>query len=370
LNVAISDVIKFEGESGALVWKYPSDNFNTTSQLIVHESQEAVFFRNGEALDLFTTGRYTLETQNIPILRNLLNLPTGGVSPFHCEVYFINKVMTLNVKWGTSTSSEVIDPRFNILINIGASGGMGIQVADSRKFLIKLVGTETKLTADRLQGYFRENIAARVKSYITRIMSEVSFAVVNAQLNDISVALHNQLSEDMKPFGINLVNFYVSTIHIPDDDKQRIKDALAAVSARNIEGYNWVDEQMADIAKKYASNPGSADNVAGMIAQAPMAFAFGQMLSNAARPLVEGVFSCASLAFGAARTAKSEAKDAPALKCANCGAPVLPDAAYCSKCGSPIPPQEMAGNFCRNCGNKLSADDNFCPKCGTEAKGE
>jgi hypothetical protein len=223
-------VIKFEGESGALIWKHPSDDFNTTSQLIVHESQEAIFFRNGEALDLFTAGRYTLETQNIPILRNLLNLPTGGVSPFHCEVYFINKVMTLNVKWGTNTSSEVIDPQFNILINIGASGGMGIQVADSRKFLIKLVGTEPKLTADRLQGYFRENIATRVKSYITRIMSEVSFVVVNAQLNDISVALHNQLSGDMKDFGINLVNFYVSTIHIPDDDKQRIKDALAAVS--------------------------------------------------------------------------------------------------------------------------------------------
>ena len=84
---------------------------------------------------------------------------------------------------------------------------------------------------------------------------------------------------------------YTSTIHIPDEDKEKIKDALARVSARAIEGYNWADEQMADIAKKYAANPGSADNVAGMAAQMPMAFAFGQMLSNAARPMAEGVFS-------------------------------------------------------------------------------
>jgi membrane protease subunit (stomatin/prohibitin family) len=363
--MSIADVIKYEGENNDLVWKHPVEDFNTTSQLIVHESQEAVFFRNGEALDLFTPGRYTLETQNIPILRNLLNLPTGGVSPFHCEVYFVNKVMTLNVKWGTNTSSEVIDPRFNILLNVGASGGMGIQVADSRKFLIKLVGTEPRLTVERLQAYFRENIATRVKSYITRIMSEVSFVVVNAQLNDISVALHNQLLEDVKDFGIKLVNFFVSTIHIPDEDKQKIKDALATVSARNIEGYNWVDEQMADIAKKYASNPGSADNVAGMIAQAPMAFAFGQMLSSAARPIAEGVFSGVSLAFGGPPRG---AQNATPRNCPNCGEQIPSDAAYCSKCGAPIP--QAAENFCRNCGNKLSAGDNFCPKCGTKAKGE
>ena len=365
----IADVIKYEGDNATLVWKHPSEDFNTTSQLIVHESQEAIFFRNGQALDLFTAGRYTLETQNIPLIRGLLNLPTGGVSPFHCEVYFINKVMTLNVKWGTNTPVDVIDPRFNILLNVGASGGMGLQAAHSRKFLTKLVGTEQNLTTDRLQGYFRENIAMRVKSYLSRIMSETSFVIVNQHLNDISVALQNQLALDMEDFGIKLVNFFVSTIHIPDEDKEKIKDALARVSARAIEGYNWADEQTADIAKKYAANPGSADNVAGMAAQMPMAFAFGQMLSNAARPMAEGVFSGFSgdvLAFGG-KQAPVDAAPGTKNICPNCAAETAPDAAFCPKCGTAVPTEDRK-KFCHNCGRELADGDNFCPKCGTKAK--
>lgn len=87
----IADVIKYEGDNSTFIWKHPCEDFNTASQLIVHESQEAVLFLNGQALDLFGPGQHTLETENIPILRHLINIPTGGVSAFHCEVYFINK---------------------------------------------------------------------------------------------------------------------------------------------------------------------------------------------------------------------------------------------------------------------------------------
>ena len=87
----IVEIIKYEGDNTTFVWKSPVEDFNTGSQLIVHESQEAIFFMNGQALDLFGPGRHTLSTQNIPLLGKLLNLPTGGKTPFHCEVYFINK---------------------------------------------------------------------------------------------------------------------------------------------------------------------------------------------------------------------------------------------------------------------------------------
>lgn len=86
----IIDIIKYEGDNSTFVWKHPAEDFNTLSQLIVHESQEAILFRDGQALDLFGPGRHTLHTQNIPLLRRLINLPTNGESPFHCEVYFIN----------------------------------------------------------------------------------------------------------------------------------------------------------------------------------------------------------------------------------------------------------------------------------------
>ena len=74
------DIIKYEGENTTFVWKHPSEDFNTLSQLIVHESQEALFFLNGEALDLFGPGKHTLHTQNIPILSKIINIPTDGES--------------------------------------------------------------------------------------------------------------------------------------------------------------------------------------------------------------------------------------------------------------------------------------------------
>lgn len=83
----IAQIIKYEGDNSTFVWKHPNEDFNSLTELIVHESQEAVFFMNGQALDLFGPGRYTLETQNIPKLGKLLNRATGDQTPFHCEVY-------------------------------------------------------------------------------------------------------------------------------------------------------------------------------------------------------------------------------------------------------------------------------------------
>lgn len=364
--MSLTEIIMYEGDNNTLVWRHPKQDFNTTTQLIVHESQEAIFFRNGQALDLFPSGRHTLETQNIPLIKRILNLPTQGVTPFHCEVYYINKVFRLNVKWGTSSKAEVLDPKFNILLNVGASGGMGIAVSDSRKFLLKLVGTETELTLERLSGYFRELVAIRVKSYLTRIMSEVSFVVVNSHLNDISLAVQSQITEDLQEYGIQLANFYVSTIHIPDEDKQKVKDALSTASARSIEGYNWVDEQIADIGKKYASNTGSGENVVGMLAQAPVAFAFGQMLKDTVSPFMNTTFSGVSKAFGTTTqpTASIPTPVAEIKKCSKCGAAVPAGMAFCSKCGNKI----QLKIPCSQCGHPLTEEDNFCPKCGTPKK--
>ena len=74
--MALVNIIKYEGDNTTFVWKHPKTDFNTMSQLIVHENQEAVFFKNGQSLDLFESGKYTLSTENIPILRNFINIPT------------------------------------------------------------------------------------------------------------------------------------------------------------------------------------------------------------------------------------------------------------------------------------------------------
>jgi membrane protease subunit (stomatin/prohibitin family) len=128
--MAIASVIKYEGGNDTFIWKHPIQDFNTGSQLIVHESQEAVFFMNGQALDLFPAGRHTLETQNMPLVGRFFSKPTGGVTPFHCEVYFINKTEQLSIKWGTDTKLEYVEPTYGFPIQLGASGEMSLRVED------------------------------------------------------------------------------------------------------------------------------------------------------------------------------------------------------------------------------------------------
>ena len=151
----IADIIKYEGDNSTFVWKHPCEDFNTSSQLIVHESQEALFYMNGQALDLFGPGRHTLETENIPLLRRFINIPTDGKTPFHCEVYFINKTEQMAIRWGTDSKVQYVEPTYGFPLAIGANGEMTLAVEDSRNLLINLVGTEAMLDRLHLVGYFR-----------------------------------------------------------------------------------------------------------------------------------------------------------------------------------------------------------------------
>lgn len=110
---------------------------------------------NGQALDLFGPGRYTLETQNVPIIGKLLNRTTDDKTPFHCEVYFINKTEQLAIKWGTDSKVQYIDPIYGFPISIGANGEMSLRVEDSRKLLVKVVGTENYLGQQKLASFFK-----------------------------------------------------------------------------------------------------------------------------------------------------------------------------------------------------------------------
>jgi len=364
----VANIIKYEGNNETFVWKHPTEDFNTTTQLIVHESQEAILFRDGQALDLFGPGRYTLETQNIPLLRRIINIPTGGETPFHCEVYFINKTMPLNMKWGTTSQIHVLDPKFNILIHAGASGGMGVQIGDSRKFLVKLVGTTNSFDKNTLIDYFREMIITRVKTNLHSIMSKVSFVTVNSHLDDMSKAMHQNIDADIKDFGVKLINFLISTIQLSESDYEKIQAALAEASSVGITasaekermetlGYNWADQEMSEILKTFAGNEGSQSNVGGMMAQMPIALAFGEMLKSNALPTGNTAFSNSAKAFNSNDT--EEKNDS---FCSSCGRKLESDAKFCPGCGKSL----AMKNTCKKCARDLKEDENFCPSCGTK----
>ena len=198
--MAIAEIIKYEGDNKTFVWKHPSEEFNSLTQLIVHESQEAIFMMNGQALDLFGPGRYTLETQNIPALGKYLNRTTGDKTPFHCEVYFINKTEQMSIKWGTDTKVQYIEPTYEFPISLGASGEMSLRAENSKRLLLKLVGTERMLTQEKLTSVFRAFLMTKVKTYIAQIIKERAiniFEIDENLLNDI-VTTNHDLPEDAK----------------------------------------------------------------------------------------------------------------------------------------------------------------------------
>lgn len=226
--MAIASVIKYEGDNTTFIWKHPAEDFNSLTQLIVHESQEAIFFMNGQALDLFGPGRYTLETQNIPKIGKYLNRTTGDQTPFHCEIYFINRAEQMAIKWGTDSKVQYIDPEYRFPLSIGASGEMSLRAEDSRKLLLKLVGTEKHLGREQLVALFRAFLMTRVKTYIAQYMKNnaVSIFEIDEHLTAFSTALHEQLRPDFADYGVSLERFLVTNVVRPEGESQyeRFKD--------------------------------------------------------------------------------------------------------------------------------------------------
>lgn len=233
----LASIIKYEGNNETLVWKHPIEDFNFGSQLIVHESQEAIFFRDGQALDLFGAGRYTLQTQQLPLLEKIYKLPTDTEGTFHSEVYFVNLATQMGIKWGTDSKVRLFDPASGLHIEIGASGEFNIRVTDSRKLLLKVVGTTGGLGQEQLlgigngKGFFRSMVMTQVKSYLAQTIKEnaINILEIDEHLMALSGALRERINAALDEYGLTMPEFYVSRIVTPDDDPnfRRMKEQYA-----------------------------------------------------------------------------------------------------------------------------------------------
>ena len=233
----LASIIKYEGDNETLVWKHPIEDFNFGSQLIVHESQEAIFFRDGQALDLFGAGRYTLQTQQLPLLEKIYKLPTDTEGTFHSEVYFVNLATQMGVKWGTDSKVRLFDPASGLHIELGASGEFNIRVTDSRKLLLKVVGTTGGLWQEQLlgigngKGFFRSMVMTQVKSYLAQTIKEnaINILEIDEHLMALSGALRERINAALDEYGLTMPEFYVSRIVTPDDDPnfRRMKEQYA-----------------------------------------------------------------------------------------------------------------------------------------------
>lgn len=393
--MAIQEVIKYEGDNSTLIYKHPAEDFNTLSQLIVHESQEAVFFSDGQALDSFKAGRYTLETKNIPLISKIRNLVSGGVSPFHVEVYFINLATMMDIAWGTPSQVTVRDPNYGYSYSAGASGSFGLKIEDGRKLLINLVGTEKAMTTKDIQKFFKDLLVTRVKNCIAVELSKYSYNVFNQHLNEISENVAGQVESDLESYGIRILNFFVSAVTIKPDDLEELKkldnsmaqkrfeamgnrdatviEAEGLAKARELQGYTWQQEQQFDVSRTFAQNEGFAANPANMMAQIPLAFSMGDMMKNnmdaavQAQPVTAAQTGTATMQPDIVATQSQPAVQPQAqggnITCVKCGTSLSKDAKFCFQCGEKVViPQKI---FCANCGNEMPPEANFCTKCGT-----
>ncbi|MBR3463404.1 MAG: SPFH domain-containing protein [Clostridiales bacterium] len=232
-------VIKYEGSNEVLAHKHEKEDFTIGSQLIVHETQEALFFRDGKIFDQFKAGRHTLVTNNIPKVRDYMKLGTGGINVFHCEVYFINMVTQMGIRWGTDSKVRLFDPASGLHVEIGASGNFNMRVTDSAKLILKLVGTTDGLMQSDVTGegksygtgMFKALIVNKVKANLARIIKENNLNIleIDAYLDVISSKLMLDINATLDEYGLTMPEFYVTSIVTPDDDPNfvRLKQQFA-----------------------------------------------------------------------------------------------------------------------------------------------
>ena len=164
--MAVIDILKYEGSKDILIWKHPNTEFNNNAQLIVNESQQAIFLNDGAILSIYGPGKHSLETSNLPFVKTLLKIGTGGKTLYNTELYFVNLTEQMAIKWGTNSKISYLDPEYGFPVEIGACGQMSIAVDNASKFLVKLVGTDKQLTREQLTDNLRSFLVNRVKTVI------------------------------------------------------------------------------------------------------------------------------------------------------------------------------------------------------------
>lgn len=343
--MAFIDVVKYNGSSDMFAWKYPNEELGTWTQLVVNESQEAILVKEGRIVALFGRGRHTLDTKNVPLLRSIVNIPYGGRSPYTAEVWYINKVQNLDVKWGTPSPVQIQDPKYGVFVPVRSNGVFGIRVADSWKFLTKLVGTAPAFDKVAVSNYFRGLYISQVKDIISSYFTQKQISVVeiNAYVSELSRHMRDRIAPVMLDYGVDLVSFYVNDISVPEDDAavKQLKDALAKRAEMDIIGYSYQQGRSFDVLEELAKNPGSSTSaLLGVGASLGVGSAVGSMFNN----LIEQV--------------KTQNLTDSSIQCSSCGKAISRESKYCPECGKLLTLQ------CPKCGTAIQKTSKFCPGCG------
>ena len=399
--MALSELIKYEGDNSTFIWKYPNEDFNCLTELVVHEGQEAIFVANGQTADVFGPGRYSLDADNIPILTSLANIVTG-VSVFHCEVYFINKTVQMAMKWGTDSKVRFVEPILGVPVELGASGEMNLAVCDGKKLLLKLVGTmrgiawEEKGTGftKSLQMSFRPLISTAVKSNLSAAIKQknINLVEIDEHLEDLSLELRNKILPGFEEYGLTIPQFYLNNVVLPENDpnfkrirelhtislQKRMAEAEAQIIAAQREAILEGQTTETEIARREAERKliqAQADaqvaQMAGMaeaavmqakgynqkdVLQAEVQKAYAEGIGNMG-PAVSAVGGSSVIGDMLGLGVGMAAMGAVAPQVSNMMQGFMPGNMQSGALA-------LENTTCTNCGNVLPANAKFCMECG------
>jgi len=282
--VAIIDLIEYPDErSDEIVRRVPeygSGEFVLGSQLVVRESQRAVFFRDGKALDVFGPGRHTLSTNNIPLLTTLIGLPFGGKSPFTAEVYFVSMREFTDMKWGTPQPLTFRDPDFG-MVRLRAFGSYSMRVADPQLLVTQFVGSRGAYTTAAIDEFLKSVIINEFND----ILGEAKTPLLDLPglTRELADTARNALADDFQRLGLQLTTFQIGAITPPDEVLKRIdeRSGMAALGDMN----TYTQFQAAQAMRDAAQNPGGAAGAGvGLGAGVAMGGAMAQAMQNATKP--------------------------------------------------------------------------------------
>lgn len=334
-NLVFLEVIEWFDESGKeILHRIPeqgSGEIKFGAQLIVRESQSAVFFYNGRAYDAFPAGRHTLKTANLPVLTKALSLPWGLTSPLRAEVYFVNMKVFAGCTWGTRDPVAFRDSRLG-LVRLRAFGVFNFHIVQPVLFINALAGTQGIVTTAGIEDYFSAVIVSRFNDYLGEHLD--TLLNLPGKYDGIAAGLCGRLREDFSRFGIALQTLYINSITPPPDVQKAIDDKSRLAVFDDINKLLKMKAAMA-LETGAETQPGAGAGV-GMGIGMMMPALFGGMLHDAA-----------------GQTAT--------CRCPDCGNQIPCDARFCPLCGH----QVVVFQKCLQCGKNAPPKARYCPQCGT-----
>ena len=372
--MAIIDLVRWspQGNQTIYAYRFPETNLSTYTQLIVQESQEAILFSKGQIVGKFGPGKHTLNTENLPVLRNLYGLPFGGKNPFTAEVWFVNKLQPYNIDWSIDRM-DIHDADYNTGIPLVANGRYGLRINDAERFLIKIVGTKTTFDQNDLTDQFFGEFSSKTKSTILQFMinNRIGLKQISAHLDSISEHLRTIMLPFWENIGFELTKFYITSIEVDSstDVGKRVLDAISRQSAQAIGGYTWQQSQAFEVAKDAVD--GMSNSSSGLLGAIVASNMIGGMGGGGG--IMQPQYNQPNFNQSNTNTPGSSQPPVIPLKevyCSNCSKKFANTLKFCPFCGDEYCPcpkcgtdNDKAAKRCVSCGQALRMDQNICPNC-------